>query len=946
MAKQNQYYIFKFDTIKLKQLDYKIDNYTASKARLNGELISLGYNQVIDMIHKYYKIPDNNDLIKNLYVQRDDIKKLPSSPENIENIKKIQKQIEGMLFVSDIINIKVKDKNIYKTIFKNGFDVNGKHYVRFAMGAGQSRRNTCTFINQEIYDFMMSKLMCGLNKKIKKISVSKFNCYFALCMSGIQKVSTPRVCIVNDYEIDLLKEKVDWIEDQLNKDGKYIGRKVLEKTEDLKMCFTDGQGIISPTMAEQWKQDLKMDYLPSQFIFRTAFGKGLLAVFDFKDFAEKVAKTEKIKDYQGNIYNVNDIDVLMSLSQWKMHKEYKSWSEYEKYHKECDLIWGVARCSKEVDDEYSLSNYQYSQVLDLNDKGKINELINPTIDWIKKICTGDKLYTLLFLLGVSKEKDNLEDVLNKTGNDFVKAIVYNDKLLQDPYVRKKIYESIESKITAAKISRLWVRGNYQFMVSDLYLQCEYIFEIKNPKGLLGRNDYYCDFWNRKGVSKVLVCRSPLVDFSELNVINLVKNGNIKYWFKYQNTGLIYNGFNTDTIRHSDSDFDGDIVFSTDNKMMVENSFKNKNVITYKKETAPLKSLAKGNIFKTDIASFDSQVGRITNFSTIMISMLPMFQDFTYKVNEKKYNELIDRIKLLRRFIGDSIDVQKGIRMKPFPKEWKSKDYKKEGDSEEIQIAKSFRNSLVANKKPYFMIYIYEGLYKLYKSYRKNQNLVCKEIFNMNFNNLQYKKDKTDEERKFIKNYYYHSPVLLTDSLMNRLCKAVETVDFDIKFKDYKNIDITVINDLIPILKDNSIEHNEDTFNKVLNLYKKYIRKNNIKPLNDKITNFLSDEDDSYDIEIDDDSKENFYDILYTEIRNEAYEICSNAKELANYGVDICYKLYPDKPKDFVWNICREGLMDNIYKNKSKKIEVPCHDKEGIEYLGKNYKLMEVVNGSI
>lgn len=945
MAKQNQYYVFKFDTTKLAKSNYKIDVYTVAQARLNGELISLGFNQVIDMIHKYYGVQDNNDLIKTLYTQRDDIKILPSSPENINKIKELQKQIEGILFMTDIINIKVRDKKIYKVIFKNGFDVNGKHYVRFAMGAGQSRRNTCTFINSELYDFMMEKLMCGLDKKIKKISVSKFNVYFALCMSGIQKVSTPRVCVVKDYDINLLKEKVDWIEDQFDKDDKYIGRKVLEKTEDLKMCFTDGQGMISPSMAIQWQNDMKIDYSVSQFIFRTAFGKGLLAVFDFQDFARKIAKTDKIKDYQGIEYNLDDIDVLLSLSQWKMYKEYKSWSEYVEYHKQCNLIWGVSRCSKEIDDEYSLSNYQYSQVLDLN-KEKINELIYSTVDWIKQICTGDKLYTLLFLLGVSKEKDNLEEVLNKTGNDFVKAIVYNDKLLEDPYIRKKVYESIESKITDAKISRLWVRGNYQFMVSDLYLQAEYIFGIENPKGLLGRNDYYCDFWNRKNVSKVLACRSPLVDFSELNVINLINNNNIKYWFKYQKTGLIYNGFNIDTIRHSDSDFDGDIVFNTDNKIMVENTFKNKKVITYKKETAPLKSLAKGNILKTDIASFDSQVGRITNFSTIMISMLPMFQDFTYKVNEKKYNELIDRIKLLRRFIGDSIDVQKGIRMKPFPKEWKNKDYKKDGDTEEIQIAKSFRNSLVANKKPYFMIYIYDGLYKLFKSYKKNQNLMCKEMFNINFNNLQYKKDKTDEEKKFIKNYYYHSPVLLTDSLMNKLCKAVETVDFNVKFKDYKNIDTKIINDLIPILKDSSIIHNEFTFNKVLELYKKYIRKNNIKPLNDKITTFLSDSDDSYNIEMKDEDAENFYDALYMEIRNEAYEICSNAKELANYGVDICYTLYQDKSKDFVWNICREGLMDNIYCNKSKKIEVPCYDKEGVEYLGKKYKLMEVVNGSI
>ncbi|MGC8000431.1 hypothetical protein, partial [Salmonella enterica] len=88
----------------------------------------------------------------------------------------------------------------------------------------------------------------------------------------------------------------------------------------------------------------------------------------------------------------------------------------------------------------------------------IQELISPTANWIENICSGDKIYTLLFLLGSCKESDSIAKIFNKTNNEFVKAILYNDELLGDPYIKKKLYNSISTKIQEAKIGRLWVRG--------------------------------------------------------------------------------------------------------------------------------------------------------------------------------------------------------------------------------------------------------------------------------------------------------------------------------------------------------------------------------------------------------------------------------------------------------------------------------------------------------
>src|SRR5690606_38665129 len=162
---------------------------------------------------------------------------------------------------------------------------------------------------------------------------------------------------------------------------------------------------------------------PSQFVVRSSFIKGLLATFNFHKFAKDVAKTNKITDIYGDEWDINSIDIILSASQFKMHKFYKSWSGFTDLQNHFGLTWGVTKVNPKKDNEMSLFNYQYIQTLDLN-KDKIQQLISPTLDWIHRICNGDKLYTLLFLLGSSKEDFTVTDVFKKTNSNFIKAILY------------------------------------------------------------------------------------------------------------------------------------------------------------------------------------------------------------------------------------------------------------------------------------------------------------------------------------------------------------------------------------------------------------------------------------------------------------------------------------------------------------------------------------------
>lgn len=550
MAKvlQNSYYVYKIPSNIIENLQ----NYSFREALSDGNIVSIGDNLVLAKIREYYNNDrDHVSLYNQIQGIRKEIKKIKkesTSEINIKRIKMLQSQINTLLFVDDIINIKIISKKDYKNLGRNGFDLNGKHYVRFMVGSGQMRRNTVTFINETLFDYMQERLMCGLNGKIKSINLAKLSAYYALSFSSVLWVREPRVCIIKDFDTLIPNQKLNWIEESETE-----GTNIKEITKDIKLNSADGQGLISPEMAKLWAEDMHLNYTPCSFVIRTTFIKGNLVTFDFKEYAREYG-IKIIKDRYGVEHNIEEIDALISESQFKMAKYYSSWETYLSYHHEYNLRWGVARYNKKEDDKYVLTNYQYIQVLDLTPE-EIKGLASYTIDWIKKICSGKLEYALAYNIGVKDQTISKQGLINSCGSTFTKAIVKNPNTLNDGFVQRKIYNSIKESIRQAKIGRVWVKGNYQFMISDPVAQCRSALGL-SPDGIIPKNKVYSEFWNKRIEGEEIVCcRSPLTHYSEINPSKLFENEETKKWYKYIYSGVIYSIYDISVMKHADSDFD-------------------------------------------------------------------------------------------------------------------------------------------------------------------------------------------------------------------------------------------------------------------------------------------------------------------------------------------------------------------------------------------------------
>ena len=81
-----------------------------------------------------------------------------------------------------------------------------------------------------------------------------------------------------------------------------------------------------------------------------------------------------------------------------------------------------------------------------------------------------------------------------------------------------------------------------------------------------------------------------------------------------------------------------------------------------------------------------------------------------------------------------------------------------------------------------------------------------------------------------------------------------------------------------------------------------------------------------------------YEQYYKSLREEALStISNNLVELGELAVWVCYKIYPNKTKDFAWDVFGSGIAKCMYA-KRETIFIPIQHADGdIEYLGKKYK---------
>ncbi len=936
MKKLQQFYIMKFSSTRLDKFGYHLERilgnsgYHIRDIRQNGELIALADNQALRTIRniRYERNPNimryDPAILSDLYAQKKNLKKQFNDYAK-RQISIINGKIDEMLFIPEYVSVVIDDISHYRKIIRDGLYINGFKYVRLMCSAGQARVNTVILIREDFEAELKKRLRCGA--KSVKITKNKYNAYFALSSSATYTIPHPNVYLIDDCEIEMEK-KVDWIS-KIPKEKHAIANneQVSEEIKTLPFNLFDGCGAVSVEFAKRVADELELDYIPSAFCVRCAYVKGMVFVVDFKQYAAEYGITE-MKDLYGNLVDITKTDMILTKSQFKLWNAYDSIQEYDKLCEENGFLWGVTKVTPKTDDNCFRSNYQFCQAIDLTNNDDVAELCDPTVKWLNGISIDDPNQAILFLLGKLCDKDDIDfnNIFDLTSDNVAKALIVNPEMISEEYIKSNIIMSINKKIRETYLGKLILDGNFSVMIPDMYAFMQHAFG-HTVTGALKEFEHYSYFWNKRGKTDVVAMRSPLTWRSEVNKLNLKNNELTEKWFKYLTSGIVYNVWGCDCIIHADSDFDGDIVATTDNPVFLRCRYDNL-PITYSKSTVDKEYISEDELYKADIQSFDSTIGRITNISTAFYEILARYEgDITFK---REQDEILERLKLIRKSQGDSIDKAKGIKIEPMPKHWTRKISKKPDDMEDIDF--EFYNSIVADKKPYFFRYLYSSENSKYLKYLDKENDVCMMLFQKSIYDIldSAPEDLTDAERNYlIDKFYPYSPLIDYNGRMNKICHYMEKHLSEIKRKRHMKTPEHLVKSMYSGTNLNFAEEDIEYMNAQYLDYKAQKDSLRVKRKSD-YTHSVSQTSEfiKYPLAIRDRITDKFIgDVQY-------------ACDLAIY---VCYELHPSRTKDFCWSIFGNQIVENLKKNSTVTPKMPVLDEKNgtISYLGKKYSVVEV-----
>ncbi len=535
MAKQkvSQKYILKVSTSRLKKAKWDL-TLPIVEARRNEEIISLNDSQMLRWIDELNGVVDTEARVRDIKSQIKAIKKKENSLQNRRQIRRLYDELDSLQFKPDYMHLVVdKDKDLYRAC--KGFKINNIRYVRLLGTNGGVKESTIVFVSERLASQLRERINNGRDASKPQIP-AKLEAYRALTCSGSIPVSMPKGILVVEDCTTTFRENIIMLNDEKSNEPEmeYV------KNAEISLDESDGYGIMLPSLAQRWSEELELGYVASGMNTRFSWEKGMVFCFDFLAFADKVAHTRIVKDAWGNEVDLSNVELILTTSMVKLWNCYDSLEHYlaccEKHH----YTFGIAKtCPAKLESTRGL-NYQFIQSYDLDDD-QINELIQPTIDEIHDVLSGDYRKALLFLRGLHLSDNNVE-----SDTDYVsRAIMAEPKMFDDPHVKRRIYHMIERRIQCAKIGVVNVHGNYSIICGDPYALCQNMFGLP-VTGLLRAGQLYNRYWADCGAKNVACFRAPMTCHNNIKRLEVADGEDLAYWYQYMTTCTLLNAWDTTT----------------------------------------------------------------------------------------------------------------------------------------------------------------------------------------------------------------------------------------------------------------------------------------------------------------------------------------------------------------------------------------------------------------
>ena len=361
-----------------------------------------------------------------------------------------------------------------------------RRYLAFERSGNMSRASRLSFIREDFFDPISKRIMMDL--EIKSCQLSKLYAYNGLMLSsgkrieGIGIEKKHRVIVVDNPKLKTDREFMVTVRDDgtSNSTRKFYRHEQLKEVEVT--CF-DGEGLISKGFAEKLDIAYCGEHIHSSFQIRMPYVKGMLHEVDFHVFFKQF-NTKVIRDVWGNAHAVEDIDIILTASQFKALGWFwdcgRDWNDYWKAFKKYNHALYITNVSKEAPEGLTQLNYQFLATVSIQpEEFRPSDLPggwdhSPGEDernWLTKAT--EQLYYDLRVDENSRRAFFLESLskpgISKRSREYIMATVLkkNPLFVNEPVYTKQLDARAEQILKDYAVGRLMVPGDIRYLSGDL-----------------------------------------------------------------------------------------------------------------------------------------------------------------------------------------------------------------------------------------------------------------------------------------------------------------------------------------------------------------------------------------------------------------------------------------------------------------------------------------------
>lgn len=541
---------------------------------------------------------------------------LPKEQNFYKNTKnKNDRKVYTDLIISVTFNYKTEKYDtteIREKLYRDGFYVQGKKYVRFKRSSGSSRVGKCLFIREELYEPMMKYSYIDLEiSNNMNVDLASLEAYISLTTSSIIDTITihpENILVVDDYS-SVFSDNV--------LATKIVNNKLFteQQTVEISNSIFDGESLLDVSVFDKNNyQDKGMLLLRNRFFKSCCFNTNIQKFF--KD--NGIVRVNQLNGWT-LAKNVSQIKLITTPNSIK----YLKFGSIDNYFKYLNPMFGVVKYDKGTHffgGRLVQTHYQLLNTLNFS-KDEMQELLQESFDYIKKLKNNPEF--MRFHLKVALD-DNDYGLNFNTSNEFIFSMFkYNDDIVKTNLYNCFLRDTVRRMRDNLKYGHVLVQGNYSTIFGNPIEFLNHSIGRFDGKSEL-KTDEIITTRFPKG-KKILGIRSPHITMGNVWVATNTRNQFVERYFNLTPQIVVINSIGNNILeRLNGCDFDSDTILITDNKLLVKKAIQH-----YKDFLVPTSKVVSSktkryNNYKhkanLDTLTSVNKIGEIVNLSQILNSL--------------------------------------------------------------------------------------------------------------------------------------------------------------------------------------------------------------------------------------------------------------------------------------------------------------------------------------